>query len=178
MWQQHLQLRMRCVTSRCLWFQTVSALFQLGSFMLTMQTILDGGFAVLEGALFVLDVYLSMPEVYPQKKIKSLRRLFSSFLIVNAVRLIAIKSMIRDQVSAVPSAACLRVWSRLLDGWTCTKIEASAASPGTSRFRPWNADALCEGLSREVLVGIHGLWDVWNLTLFMMLWDSFMGIST
>ena len=50
-----------------------------------------------------------------------------------------------------------------------TKIEAAAQSPGTSCFRSWNADALCEVQARctniqfflRVLMGTHGLCGVW-----------------
>ena len=55
------------------------------------------------------------------------------------------------------------------------KIEAAAASPGTSRFRLWNVETQRES---GVLVGAHGLCRVVKLARFMKRWDMFMEIST
>ena len=92
-----------------------------------MRVRLDGDFAVLAGAFsaFVVDLFL---EVDPRKR-KSWKLSFSSpsFLKVKAVS--------RVQVSTV--SAGLKQGSGRVDVPDGTKIEAAAASPGTSRFQPW-----------------------------------------
>ena len=73
------------------------------------------------------------------------RRQVSSLLILT-------NRLSRVQVSTASSAACLRVWGRLPDGWTSpddAKIAAAAAIEGTLRSGPSSLDALGLARSRE-----------------------------
>ena len=54
------------------------------------------------------------------------------------------KTMIRVQVSTVPSGACLRNWDRILNGWTSLMVPRSRRQQLLLVSGHLNADALCE----------------------------------
>ena len=105
----------------------------VGVFLLGLLVLLVGVFTVFDGDCAVL-AFCSIStsvclEVDLQRKKKSFMDPFSAHLRSKAVRLILLQTTIRDQVSTASSVACLRVWSRLPDGWTSLTMPSSKRQP-------------------------------------------------